>query len=149
MNISDICLPAVTVAYSGMAVSEAARVMREHHVGCLIVVEERESGKMPIGMLTDRDIVLAVVARDLDPRTVPVVEAMSTDVVAVRDDDTVKDVLALMRRRGVRRAPVVDRGGMLVGIVTLDDLLRFVAAQLEDLAAAISKELAVEPLVRS
>jgi CBS domain-containing protein len=149
MNISDICLPAVTVAYSGMAVSEAARVMREHHVGCLIVVEERESGKMPIGMLTDRDIVLAVVARDLDPRTVPVVEAMSTDVVAVRDDDTVKDVLALMRRRGVRRAPVVDRGGMLVGIVTLDDLLRVVAAQLDDLAAAISKELAVEPLVRS
>jgi CBS domain-containing protein len=149
MDIRDVFVPTVAVGYRGMAISEAARAMGEHHVGCLVVVDERESGRFPIGILTDRDIVLAVVARELDPRTVPVVEAMSTDVVAVREDDTVKEALGLMRRRGVRRAPVVNRAGMLVGIVTLDDLLRRLAVDLSDLAAAISTELAVEPLSRS
>jgi CBS domain-containing protein len=132
-----------------MAASEAARLMLEHHVGSLIVVEERGSGKIPVGILTDRDIVVAVVARDLDARTIPVSEVMSTDVVSVRDEDHVKDALKLMRRRGVRRAPVVTRSGMLVGIVTLDDLLRTLVGQLNDLAGAISTELSVESLARS
>jgi len=149
VDIRDLCVPAVSVAYRGMAVSDAARLMHEHHVGSLIVIEERESGKMPIGILTDRDIVISVVARDLDARTIPVSEVMSTDLVAVRDEDNITDALALMRRRGVRRAPVVTRGGVLVGIVTLDDLLRMLVGQLNDLADAISTELSVEPLARS
>jgi CBS domain-containing protein len=149
MNIVDFCVPAIAVAYRGMAVSEAARLMHEHHVGSLIVVEERDSGKMPIGVLTDRDIVIAVVAKDLDARTIPVSEVMSTDVVAVREDDDIRDALGLMRRRGVRRAPVVTRGGALVGIVTLDDLLRMLVSQLDDLASAISTELSVEPILRT
>ena len=69
-------------------------------------------------------------------------------MIAVRDEDGVKDALALMRRRGVRRAPVVTRGGVLVGIVTLDDLLRRLVEQLNDLAGAISTELSVEPIAR-
>jgi CBS domain-containing protein len=148
MTIHDICVPAVTVSHRGMPVSEAARVMEQRHVGCVIVVEERESGKRPVGMLTDRDIVLGVVARARDPRGVPVGEVMTPDVCAVRDDASVKDALVLMRRRGVRRAPVVDARGMLVGIVTLDDLLRLVAGQLNDLAATVSQELALEPFAR-
>ena len=149
VEIRGLCVPAFSVAYRGMAVSEAARLMHERHAGSLIVVEERESGKVPIGILTDRDIVISVVARDLDARTIPVSEVMSTDLVAVRDEDDIRDALALMRRRGVRRAPVVTRGGMLVGIVTLDDLLRMLVGQLNDLAGAISMELSVEPLARS
>jgi CBS domain-containing protein len=123
--------------------------MRDQHVGCLVVVEERDAGKLPIGMLTDRDIAVSVVAADLDARTIPVGEVMSTDVVAVREDDTIVDALALMRRRGVRRAPVVTRSGMLVGIVTLDDLLQIVVRQLDDLVGAISVELASEGQRRS
>jgi CBS domain-containing protein len=132
-----------------MAVSAAARVMHEHHVGSLIIVEECDAGKMLIGGLTDRDIVIAVVAKDLDARTIPVSEVMSTDVVAVREDDDIKDALKLMRRRGVRRAPVVTRGGALAGMVTLDDLLRMLVSQLDDLANAISTELSVEPILRA
>ena len=149
MDIREICKPVVVVAYKGMALNEAARVMREHHVGCLVVVEERQSGKMPIGMLTDRDITVSVVAKDLDARTLAVSEAMSADVVSVRDDDTILDALAVMRRRGVRRAPVVTRAGVLAGIVTLDDLLRIIVAQLDDLVGAISVELEAEARERS
>jgi CBS domain-containing protein len=148
MDVREICKPVVVVAYKSMAVNEAARLMRENHVGSLVVVEERESGKLPIGILTDRDIAISVVAKDLDARSLAVGEVMSTDVVAVREDDGILDALALMRRRGVRRAPVVARNGTLAGIVTLDDLLRIVVAQLDDLAAAISAELDVEARVR-
>lgn len=144
MDVREVCKQVVVFAYRSMALNEAARLMREHHVGSLVVVEERDAGKWPAGMLTDRDIVIAVVARDLDPRTLAVSEAMSTDVVSVRDDDSVLDAVALMRRRGVRRVPVVTRAGQLVGIVTLDDLLRIVVAQLDDLVAAISGELVAE-----
>jgi CBS domain-containing protein len=144
MDVREVCKSVVVFAYKGMALNEAARLMREHHVGSLVVVEERDAGKSPIGMLTDRDIAIAVVARDLDPRTLAVSEVMTTEVVSVRDDDSVLDALALMRRRGVRRVPVVTRAGLLVGIVTLDDLLRIVVAQLDDLVGAISGELAAE-----
>jgi CBS domain-containing protein len=74
---------------------------------------------------------------------------MTEDVVAVRDDDSILDGLALMRRRGVRRAPVVTRAGTLVGILTLDDLLRMIVAQLDDLVAAISVEFDTEARERS
>lgn len=144
MDVREVCKQVVVFAYKSMALNEAARLMREHHVGSLVVVEERDAGKSPIGMLTDRDIAIVVVARDLDPRTLAVSEVMTTDVVSVRDDDSVLDALALMRRRGVRRVPVVTRAGLLVGIVTLDDLLQIVVAQLDDLVGAISGELAAE-----
>ena len=136
MDVREVCKQVVVFVYRSMALNEAARLMRDHHVGSLVVVEERDAGKSPIGMLTDRDIAIGVVARDLDPRTLAVSEVMTTDVVSVRDDDSVLDVLALMRRRGVRRVPVVTRAGLLVGIVTLDDLLHIVVAQLDDLGRA-------------
>jgi CBS domain-containing protein len=144
MDVRDICKPVVVFAYKSMPLNEAARLMRDNHVGSLVVVEERESGKMPIGMLTDRDITLSVVAKDLEARNLTVGEVMIEDIVAVREDDSIVDALALMRRRGVRRAPVVNRGGKLAGIVTLDDLLRMVVSQLDDLVAAISVELETE-----
>jgi len=127
-----------------MALKEAALLMREHHVGSLVVVEERDTGKSPIGMVIDRDIVIAVVAQDLDPRMLAVGEVTTTDVVSVRNDDSVPDASALMRRRGVRLVLLVTKAGLLVGIVTLDGLLRIVVAQLDDLVGAISGELVAE-----
>jgi len=95
--------------------------MHEHHVVSLIVIEERDSGKMPIGLLTDRISSLRLFARDLDARTIPVSEVMATDVVAVRDEDDMKDALGLMRRRGVRRpwhgrASSPNRGAPAAGL---------------------------------
>lgn len=144
MDVRDICRHGVVVTYRAVVLSEAARLMRDRHVGSLVVVEDRDAGKWPVGMLTDRDVVVSAVAADRDPRTMSVGDVMSADLVCVRDDDNVLDALALMRRRGVRRVPVVTRAGLLAGIVTLDDLLRSAVAQLDDLAAAIGGELAAE-----
>lgn len=138
--ISEVCKREVIFAYKSMVLSEAARIMLEKHVGSLVVVEEGDQGRIPVGILTDRDITVAVVAQDLDARTMSVGEAMSGDLLTVREEDSVTDALRLMRRRGVRRVPVTRRNGTLAGIVTVDDLLEIVAGQLSELVRAIESE---------
>lgn len=148
MSAGELCSRAVVFAYPDMALNEAARLMREHHVGSLVVVEERDVGRVPIGMVTDRDITVAVIARDLDARTINVGEIMSANPVTVRESDSVFDALRVMRTGGVRRVPVVGTNGTLVGILALDDVLEAVAEELRDVASAISSERAHEQRAR-
>ena len=139
LNAGDVCTRSVTFAVPSMVLSEAARLMREHHVGCLVVVDEPSRGeRIPIGMLTDRDIVSAVVAKDQDARNLRVGDVMSTDVATVREQESLLDVLGAMRRKGVRRVPVLDAHGSLVGILALDDVLQIVAEEMQAVASAIS-----------
>jgi CBS domain-containing protein len=123
--------------------------MREQHVGSLVVVDETGKGRVPVGILTDRDIVVAVVAREVDPRALTAGDVMSNDLATVRPTDSAVDALQLMRRRGVRRVPVVAENGTLAGIVTIDDLLAAVAEQLADVVRAISAEQARETRART
>lgn len=135
----DICSRIVSIAYPALSVDEAARVMREQQVGCLVVVEEiTEEERRVVGVLTDRDIVTGVVARQHDAQAVRVGDLMSRDVVSVREDDSLLDVLAAMRGKAVRRVPVVAAGDRLVGVIALDDVLEIVAQEMLALAAAIS-----------
>lgn len=137
LNAADLCTRDVTFVYQNMAVDEAARLMREHHVGSVVVVNETEQGRVVMGMLTDRDIVTGIVARNVDPATVHVEDAMSTELVSAREDESIVDVLSAMRRKGVRRVPVVDGQGVLVGLLALDDMLEVIADELRLVAQAI------------
>jgi CBS domain-containing protein len=148
VNAGDVCIRDVDHAFRSLSVSEAARLMRERHVGCLVVVDETEKGRVVVGMLTDRDIVTAIVAKDVDPRTLRVGDAMSSDLVTAREGDSILDVLGLMRRKGVRRIPVVDADGVLVGLVALDDMLVVVADELRLIVQAIESERKREPIAR-
>jgi signal-transduction protein with cAMP-binding, CBS, and nucleotidyltransferase domain len=114
--------------------------MREQHVGNLVVVEETVAGRLTVGVLTDRDIVTAVVARDMNPSSLTVGDVMSVNPITVREGDSVLDVLAVMRHKGVRRLPVTDSKGVLLGVITLDDLLGVVSEQLHALVEAIESE---------
>ena len=151
LNAGAICTRMVTIAYPGMALNEAARLMREHHVGCLVVVVEQQSpeDRVVVGMLTDRDIVNAVVATDRDPHGLRVGDVMNKDVVTAREQDSVLDVLTAMRRKRVRRIPVTGPRGTLIGIVALDDVLEIVAEEMQALASAVGaaqkRELAALP----
>jgi CBS domain-containing protein len=139
LTAGEICSRVVAVAYPSMALDEAARLMRERHVGCVVVVEEvsaRES--VVVGVLTDRDIAIGVVAADRDPHGMRVGDVMTRDVVKVREDDSLPDVLAAMRRKGVRRVPVTGPKDVLLGIVALDDVLEVLAQQMQAVAAAVS-----------
>lgn len=148
LNAGDVCTRDVSYAYKSMSVNEAARLMREKHVGSLVVVDETAQGRTVVGMLTDRDIVTSIVAKDVDPRIVRVEDAMSRDLVSVREQDSILDVLTVMRRKGIRRVPVVDGNGSLVGLVALDDMLGLVADELRLVVQAIESGRKREPTAR-
>jgi len=148
MKIGEICSRVVVFAARDMTLAEASKLMREHHVGCLVVLEESGRGRIPVGIVTDRDIVVEVLAVGLDYRTVKVGEIMSSELISAREDDGMLDALQLMRRRGVRRLPVIAASGELAGIVTIDDLLEIVAEQLGDLVKAIASEQSREARIR-
>ena len=140
LTAGELCTRNTVIAYRQTGLNEAARLMRELHVGSLVVVEETVAGRLTVGLLTDRDIVTAVVARDLDPNTLTAGDVMSADPVTAREGDSVLDVLAAMRHRGVRRVPVTDAKGVLLGVITLDDVLGVLSEQLQAIVQAIQSE---------
>jgi CBS domain-containing protein len=140
MNAGEICNRDVVFAYRDTGVVEAARLMREHHVGSLVVVVERAGERIPVGILTDRDIVIAAVAQARDPRTLQVADVMSEGLFVVREQDGLAEVLRAMREHGVRRVPVVTPNGALAGLLTMDDLLELVAEELGDFVRTVGRE---------
>lgn len=140
MLAGDVCSRIVVIAERSLSLVEAAQIMRERHVGCLVVVDETGAGRLVVGMLTDRDIVTAVIAQEVDPNTLRVEDVMTADVVSALEEDSVMDLLGLMRRKGLRRIPVTTPERVLQGLVTLDDLLEIFAEQLRALVLAIEAE---------
>ena len=139
LTAGDICSRLVTIAYPSLALDEAARLMRQRHVGCLVVVEELSATEsLVVGVLTDRDIAMGVVAADRDPHGMRVGDLMSKDVVTAREQDSLLDLVAAMQRRKVRRIPVTGARDVLVGLVSLDDVLAAMAQQLLAVASAVS-----------
>jgi CBS domain-containing protein len=128
----------------------AARLMREEHIGYLIVVEPNlgDATVNPVGVLTDRDIVVTVVARETDPRSLKVGDVMTRQPVVAAEDDSIATALQEMRRIGVRRLPVVGQRGQLVGVLSLDDVLDGLAAELQNVAGSIRREQQVESALR-
>jgi len=140
MNIGEICSREVVIANKEDSVLDAARLMREHHVGDVVVVEQRDGQRVPVGILTDRDIVLELVAKSVDAQTVTVADAMSGELLTAKEADDVGDLIARMQGRGVRRVPVVNAKGGLVGIVAVDDLMDLLAEELTQLAGLVKRE---------
>lgn len=140
LSIGEICTRSVTVAFRKTRLEGASRLMRENHVGCLVVVDEVDGKRIVVGLLTDRDIVTAVVASDLAPGGMCVEDVMSTDLLTARAEDSLIDLLRAMRRKGVRRVPVVGQQDELVGIVTFDDALDILIEELGLLADVMKRE---------
>lgn len=144
----DLCSRDVVTASRSTALNEAARLLRERHVGCLVIVDETAEGRIPVGMLTDRDIVTAVVAKDVSPLVLRVADVMTEEVTTVNEAASIHDALALMRHRRVRRVPVLTSGGMLVGLLSTDDLTRVLAGELQALAEVLGGQRQLEQMVR-
>jgi CBS domain-containing protein len=140
MKVGEICNREVVFVDREAAILEAAQLMRRHHVGDVVVTEERAGIRVPVGILTDRDIVVELLAEQVPLEAVAVGDAMSSELLTVSTEEEVMDVLQRMRGRGVRRAPVVDPGGALAGILAVDDLIDLIAEQLSDLVKLIGNE---------
>jgi len=137
MTVSAVCNHNVATIERSASVVDAAVRMRAEHVGDLIVVDQRATRRVPVGILTDRDIVVAVVAKGVSPNAVTVGDAMSGKLLTVNQDNGIEHALRDMRRAGVRRAPVVDSSGELVGVLSIDDVIDHLAVELGHIADII------------
>jgi CBS domain-containing protein len=140
-SVREFCKRRVVVARREEGLVEMAQRMRDEHVGCVVVVDEKNGKRVPVGMLTDRDIVLGALARtnrQIDALTAA--DVMTTDVVTARDDEELQDVLRRMRSSGVRRFPVVEADGGLAGFIAFDDLVDWLSEALSDLALLLARE---------
>ena len=139
MLLRDVCTPDVVYCSASLRVIEAAHLMRHKHVGDLVVVEDPDGDRIPLGIVTDRDIVVEVLGNDLDPAHTTVADIMRAPVVIAADSEDTEQVMERMRMHGVRRIPVVGTGGTLVGIVTLDDLVKVLATDAGILLDIVAK----------
>jgi len=144
MLVGDICSRDVVSIAAGVDLVNAANVMRTRHVGLLVVTADGSERGAPIGVLTDRDVVIEVVSKGVDPTQVKVEDAMSRDPVTTGVDERPEHALQNMRASGVRRMPVVDAHGKLDGVLSLDDPLHWVASALSDAAGVVRREQRVE-----
>jgi len=140
MTIGELCIRDTFIVQKGDTVVEAAKLMRVFNVGDLIVVDASKEGNTPLGIVTDRDIVLNIVADNADPKTVTVGEIMSKDLVTGREEEGVYESMEKMRAHGIRRLPVIDDQGYLSGILSADDLLEFLGEEVTSLIGLIYKE---------
>jgi CBS domain-containing protein len=146
MKVGDICTRNVVTVPEFDDLMAAAHLMRKKHIGYLVVVEPsvNDGTVTPVGVITDRDIVVKVLARDTDARALRVGDVMTRQPVITREDSSVAVALHYMREIGVRRLPVVNHAGRLVGVLSLDDVLDALAEELMDVAGSIRHEIKVE-----
>jgi CBS domain-containing protein len=134
MSIREICNRSVVCATSDMSAIEAARLMRQHHIGNVVVVDRIDGDRRPLGVVTDRDIVVEVVAVGLDPALLKLGDLLVGRLVTAEDTMSYAETIRIMALHGVRRLPVVNAAGILEGIVSVDDLLPQLASPLAALA---------------
>ena len=140
MLLKEVCTTDVVFCGRDMSVLEAARMMRRQHNGDVVIVDDPDEECAPVGLVTDRDIVVKVLGNDLDPQKTSVGKIMRTPLVTAHESEDSSQAIARMRAHGVRRLPVTGPKGQLVGIVTLDDLLKLIAADTNALLEIVAKE---------
>jgi len=143
MKVIDLCSRNVTTAPATAPVATVSKLMRTRHVGSVVVTGDGGPGK-PTGIVTDRDIVMEVVAMGLDPATLTAGDIMTPSPAVAHAGDDALWALKIMRDRGVRRLPVLDEKGELAGLLAFDDLMEHVGTTLGDIAQVIGTERSVE-----
>lgn len=140
MTVGKICNREVITIQRDETVLEAAKLMRQYHVGAVIVIDKLNGRITPVGIVTDRDLVVEVLATELDETAITVGDIMAAEVFTVKESLAIYEAIGFMRRKTIRRLPIVDEAGELVGILTLDDALQLLSEELLDLAKLVRYE---------
>jgi CBS domain-containing protein len=140
MLLKEFCTTEVAYCTRKTTVLEAAQIMRRKHLGTLVIVDDPDDEFTPIGLITDRDIVVRVIGNDLSASQTLVTDVMRTPLVMAAESEDASVAIARMRAHGVRRLPVTGHHGKLVGIVTLDDLLKRLRSEVDLLIDVIAQE---------
>ena len=142
MKIGEICSRNVLAVGPEEPLAKAAQEMRARNVGSVVIVDSRDGVTRPIGIATDRDLLRGQFDRKADLFCLSAGDVMSSQPLVLHEDCDVSDAIELMSGRAVRRAPVVDKCGGLVGIVSFDDLLPVLAGQMTAIARLITAQVA-------
>ncbi len=134
MSIGEFCTREVVIVERGTGIVELAQLMRKHHVGDVIVVDIQGDLVVPVGIVTDRDIVVELIAGEVDLDSVTTGDVMSPELITAKEKEGIWDTLQRMSSRGIRRMPVINEDGGLEGILTVDDLIELLADELDLLA---------------
>ena len=148
MTIATICNREVITVQRDATVLHAAMLMRQYHVGDVVVIEAQNAQCVPVGIVTDRDVVIKLVATELDAAVITVGDIMEPKLNVVKENSGVFEAIQTMTAKGVRRLPVVDDDGGLVGIITLDDLLLLLAKEFSSLTKLVTREQKNEAIKR-
>ncbi|MCE2859370.1 MAG: CBS domain-containing protein [Oxalobacteraceae bacterium] len=149
MSIRDYCNLNVICCEADAPIAEVAMLMRKHHVGDVVVVDNQQEGaRIPIGILTDRDILVETIALDIEAKLFTASDLMSSPVTTVQEDAKVAEALGIMRGKRIRRLPVVTRAGTLFGMVTTDDFVNLLAAELSMIAGLMVEQTITEGRLR-
>jgi predicted transcriptional regulator len=149
MAVGTICTRRVVTVDRGIDVAAAARVMRDKQVGYLVVTDPASGSQKPVGVLTDRDIVIKVMATNVDPRSRKVDDVMTREPLLAGYADDVGKTLHRMRALGVRRVPVINTQGDIAGVLSLDDAFDHLVTQMADVAGSIRNQQPTERLQRA
>ncbi len=136
MSLGNMCRKKIVCVSAGTKVKEAAKLMEQKNIGSVIVVG---SGK-PVGIVTDRDILIRVVNKGLDPEKTSVDKVMTKKIVTLREDMGLFEALEKTKKKGIRRFPIVDTKGKLQGIMTLDDILYLLGKEMANVSSIIERE---------
>ncbi len=134
MSVGKFCCREVVVAAPEASVVELAKLMRKHHVGDVVIVEQAAGQPMPLGLITDRDLVVEIIAQEVNDDSVSARDIMCTDLLTAREEESLWDALQKMRNKGVRRLVVVNNANGLEGILAVDDVLELLADEMNMLA---------------
>lgn len=137
MSVGRICTRSTDVTYAAESVQIAARRMLDRNVGCLVVVNQRQE---PVGIVTDRDLALRVLSAAKDPGTTVVGDVMTADVQTVSETTPIEDALRIMRSGPYRRVPVTDANNVLIGVISLDDILDLLTEEFNSIGKLLRKE---------
>jgi len=140
LSIKDLCNRELVTIGRDDTIFKAAELMRQNHVGDVLVVEKKNDTTIALGIVTDRDVVVEIVAPGLDPKVITVGDIMLPHLACIEEDRGIFDAIKLMTSKGIRRLPVVDNNGSLIGILTLDDLLLMLAKEFFSIAMLLSNE---------
>jgi CBS domain-containing protein len=140
MKVGVICVRETVMVKKSETLREAAKLMKGLHVGALVVVEALEEKNRPLGIITDRDIVLKAVAED-ESCDITVGEIIAAELVTANENDMLFDTLEHMKSKGIRRVPVVDEEGYLAGILSTDDIVEFLTDEMKDISTLFYKEV--------
>lgn len=131
MPLSDLVKQKVISCRTSSSIRDVADIMKTHDVGAVLVCDEAEK---PLGIITDRDIVLRCISEQL-PVTTSVDKVMSKSVHCAKLEDGIQDVIQLMRDNEIRRIPVVDHAGKAIGLISFGDVVGLLAKELSDISS--------------